>query len=336
MAVADYDRPADEPLPVCRVAELQARAHRQRWLVEGLWAEQAVGILGGAPKLGKSWLGLDLAVSVASATPCLDRFPVTHPGPTLIYLAEDALPLVKERIAGICDHRHLAIEDLDLYAITATDLRLDQADDRNRLDATLRQLRPRLLVLDPLVRLHRLDENSAADLSGLLGYLRTLQRNHGVAIVLVHHMSKRGRTQLGNALRGSSDLFAFGDSYAYLTRAKDRLLLTLEHRSAAAPNPIALQLSSRPDGTATHLAVAADQDGAAPAATPPLDDRVLAELRRAGAPRSRVALRTALRVNNNRLGDALVALERDRRIRRTPGGWQLEPRAADDLQLSIA
>ena len=59
-----------------------------------------------------------------------------------------------------------------------------------------------------------------------------------MAIVLVHHMSKRGRTQLGNALRGSSDLFAFGDSYAYLTRAKDRLLLTLEHRSAAAPDPI--------------------------------------------------------------------------------------------------
>jgi len=100
--------------------------------------------------------------------------------------------------------------------------------------------------------------------------------------------------------------------------------------------PIALELSSKPDGSATHLAVAADQEGAAPSETPPLDDRVLAELRRVGAPRSRVALRTALRVNNNRLGDALVALERDRRIRRTPTGWLLEPRADDDRQLSLA
>ena len=336
MGLADHDLPAGEPLPVSRVADLKVHAQRQRWLVEALWTEQAVGILGGAPKMAKSWLGLDLAVSVASATPCLDRFAVTTPGPALIYLAEDALPLVRERIAGICDHRHLAIEDLDLYAITATDLRLDHADDRNRLDATLRRLRPRLLVLDPLVRLHRLDENSAGELSGLLGYLRTLQREHGVAIVLVHHMAKRGRHQLGQALRGSSDLFAFGDSYAYLTRAKDRLLLSLEHRAAAAPDPISLELTSRPDGTATHLAVTAEQDGQATPAAAPLDERVLAELRRAAAPRSRLALRKALRVNNNRLGDALVALERNRRIRRTSDGWLLEPRAVDDVQLAIA
>jgi RecA-family ATPase len=70
--------------------------------------------------------------------------------------------------------------------------------------------------------LHRLDENSAADISQLLGFLRELQRTHDTAIVLVHHASKKHRAQPGQALRGSSDLHAFGDSNACLWRASRR------------------------------------------------------------------------------------------------------------------
>ena len=47
-----------------------------RWLVEGLWSDQAVGILGGEPKCCKSFLALDLAVSVASGADCLRQFKV--------------------------------------------------------------------------------------------------------------------------------------------------------------------------------------------------------------------------------------------------------------------
>ena len=47
----------------------------RRWLIEGLWADQAVGIVGGEPKCCKSFLALDIAVAVASGVPCLRRFP---------------------------------------------------------------------------------------------------------------------------------------------------------------------------------------------------------------------------------------------------------------------
>ena len=66
------------------------------------------------------------------------------------------------------------------------------------------------------MRLHRLDENSAADISGLLGFLRQLNRQHDVAVGLVHHMAKRARQDPGQALRGSSDLHAWTDSACYL------------------------------------------------------------------------------------------------------------------------
>ena len=81
-----------------------------------IWTQQAVGIVGGVPKSCKSWLGLDLAVSVASSTPCLGCFAVDDPGTALVYLAEDALPLVRGRIADLCLHRGLALAALDLLA----------------------------------------------------------------------------------------------------------------------------------------------------------------------------------------------------------------------------
>lgn len=64
-------------------------------------------------------------------------------------------------------------------------------------------------------RLHRLDEYSAQQISGLLSFLRELQCTFDCALLVVHHTSKKRRGRPGQALRGSSDLHAFGDSDAY-------------------------------------------------------------------------------------------------------------------------
>ena len=318
--------PPTSELPAVQVAQIPTEPTTERWLVRGLWTHQGVGFIGGVPKVCKSWLGLDLAVSVASATPCLGHFPVEDPGPALVYLAEDALGTVRERVAGLCMHRGLEMERLPLYAITSPHLRLDTLEDQQRLAATLARHRPRLLLLDPLVRMHALDENSSQEVSALLGFLRELQRTHGVAVVLVHHLGKRSCTQLGQALRGSGDLWAWSDDNAFLVRRDDMLELTLEHRAAPSGEPITLRLVASPDGQDVHLEVV---DGSAPAtagippAAIPLPDQILAALRGANGPQQRGTLRERLRVNNARLGDALEALEGQGRIQRAPDGWSL-------------
>jgi AAA domain len=75
-------------LPVAPAHTLAERAEEQRWLVDRLWSEEAVGIIGGEPKCCKSFLALDLAVSIAAGTPCLRRFAVQRPGRVLLYAAE--------------------------------------------------------------------------------------------------------------------------------------------------------------------------------------------------------------------------------------------------------
>jgi hypothetical protein len=52
-----------------------------------------------------------------------------------------------------------------MSVITAPSLRLDLAEDRQHLQATVAAVRPILLVLDPFVRLHRIDENASSDVA---------------------------------------------------------------------------------------------------------------------------------------------------------------------------
>ena len=145
-------------LPVSPAHALAECPIERRWLIDGLWADQAVGIIGGEPKCCKSFLALDMAVAVASGAPCLRRFRSAQPGRVLLFAAEDALHVVRHRLDGICHAAGVALAALDLQVITAPTVRLDVASDRERLTETIAALKPRLLVLDPFVRLHRIDE----------------------------------------------------------------------------------------------------------------------------------------------------------------------------------
>ena len=306
--------PVTAPLPTLPVHAIEASPTKTPWLVQQLWGAAAVGVIGGVPKACKSWLGLELAVSVASGTACLGRFPVDNPGPVVVYLAEDALSAVRDRIDQLCQHRGLTLEGLDLHVVTAPSLRLDLEDDRRALDQTLAILQPRMLLLDPLARLHRLDENSAADISGLLGFLRELNRRHDV---LVHHMGKRARQDLGQALRGSSDVHAWTDSACYLVQRRQQLRLTVQHRAAAAPDPMLLRFVS---GNGEPCRLELDGHDVEP---PPLAEAVRTQLRHLGRPCSRADLRQQLRVNNARLGEALRMLEQSGLVVHGTSGWSL-------------
>ena len=310
------------PLPVQRASQLPLSGPQTHWLIEGLWSEQAVGILGGEPKCCKSFLALDIAVSVASGTACLRQFPVRRSGPVLVFPAEDSFAVVRQRLEGIASAAQVSFQTLPVEVITAPALRLDTPTDRQRLRDTVQNFQPVLLILDPLIRLHRVDENDATQIATLLSYLRELQRQFQLAVLLVHHARKDSHaSRPGQALRGSSELHGWGDSNLYLRRKGAQLTLSTEHRAAVSQDRIPLQLTQA--GSALSLAVM-ESSHSQPAAQPTAVERVRAALAQLQEPVFSVQqLRKLCAIRTETLCAALEELTQQGELCRNAKGYQL-------------
>ncbi len=304
--------------PTRHPAALEDRPRQQHWLVDELWAKQAVGIIGGEPKCGKSFLALDVAVAVAAGVPCLRHFAAAQTGRVLMYAAEDAGHIVRSRLEGIAGAADTPFDKLDIAVIDVPTLRLDHRADRQRLQETVQQLKPRLVVLDPLVRLHGVDENTVAEIAPILGFLRDLQRRFETAVLLVHHARKSGATRPGQALRGSSELHAWGDSNLYLRRRDKQIVMTVEHRAAPGLNDIEIELADDGPGPALRLRRAVPNQAPPKPETP--EQRIVQALADADEPLSQSQIRERAAARNSTVTAALHELVREGRIERGPGG----------------
>lgn len=309
-------------LPFQRASQLSTAGAQIQWLVEGLWSDQAVGILGGEPKCCKSFLALDVAVSVASGASCLRQFPVRRTGKVLLFPAEDSLAVVRQRLEGIAAAANVSFQSLPVEVITAPSLRLDTPADRDRLSNTVENLRPILLILDPMIRLHRVDENDATQIAGLLSFLRELQRKFQLAVLLVHHARKDSNgSRPGQALRGSSELHGWGDSNLYMRRRGQQLTLSTEHRAAPSQDHIPLQLSQ--SGTALALSVL-DRSAAEPEPEPAPIERVRQTLAKLQEPAPVRLLRELCGIRTAAVSSALRELSARGEVIRNASGYQLK------------
>jgi hypothetical protein len=311
-----------QPFPVRRVHEVEPRAAEQRWLVDRMFARSSVALLGGPPKAFKTWLAAELALAVAAGSPAFGRFAVPEPGPVLFFGAEDSPADLRTRFDGIARGRGVRLPDIPLFLLDIAQLHLDDTRHLGRLRRTLALHAPRLLVLDPFVRLVAgLDENSAREVSTVLGALRTLQREHNVTILLVHHMRKSPAAHPAQQLRGSGDFSAWLDSGLYLTRDGDDRTLIVEHRYAPAPPPFRVRLVPGDAPSVTLHDVQATNS--ASAQVDPLQARVVERLRGASRPLATQTLRDDLRVRKSDLLSALRALADRRAVTKTADGWAL-------------
>lgn len=309
-------------LPVQRASQLECNGPQTRWLVEELWTDQAVGILGGEPKCCKSFLALDVAVSVASGAACLRQFPVRRSGPVLLFPAEDSLAVVRQRLEGIAAFAQVPFGSLPVQVITAPSLRLDTESDRQRLSRTVQEQRPVLLILDPLIRLHRVDENDATQIATLLSYLRELQRQFQLAVMLVHHARKDSQSSRpGQALRGSSELHGWGDSNLYMRRKGSQLTLSTEHRAASSQDHIPLQLAE--SGSAVALKVI-ERPSVEPQAAPSPTERVRQALAQVREPIPVQQLQKLCGIRTAKVCSALAELSTKGEVLRDARGYQLK------------
>src|SRR5690606_37080604 len=92
----EIDRPSPQ-----RFGFLLKNIKKPKYLVQGILTEGACGFIAGEPKSYKSWVGLDLALSVATGADFLGEFRIQNPGPVLYIQEEDPATTLKNRSAKI-------------------------------------------------------------------------------------------------------------------------------------------------------------------------------------------------------------------------------------------
>ena len=134
-------------LPMCKVYQIGAESNETSWMIEGLWLNDGVGLLGGEPKSFKTFAALSLAVAVSSGKPCFGHYPVRRQGAVMLYAAEDSLVVVRQRIEGIAEQMGADFGNLDIHVITSPKLRIDSDIDRKQMEDAIRLINPVLLIL---------------------------------------------------------------------------------------------------------------------------------------------------------------------------------------------
>ena len=264
--------PAATVLSLAQLLEQQSPAPPPCLVEPGLLPAQGILFVGGEPKVGKSLLVSNLALSLAAGSDRLG-FPVPAPRRVLVCQFELPTPQFVSRLATMRRAMGSAA-DQNLFVDTrATGHLLSAPQGLQHFLAAAHAAAAEIIVLDPLYSTHDQDENDTRAMAALCQSLLRLREASRAALIVVHHVRKSiGRYEIGSAFRGSSALHAVGDSYLLLTRPSPQfntIELRFQFRYAASQPPRLLQLDSSAlwfSGTAEPPApMAADRHKVEPA-----------------------------------------------------------------------
>lgn len=175
---------------------------------------QGLCILGGAPKIGKSWLVLDWCIRIAKGKPIWDMD--TTQGTTLYLCLEDTLQRVQHRVYCMSEEA-----TPNAYFATAVGT---LADDLEEQISSFLLSHPDtvLIVVDTfqMVRGYGNDPSYGSDYQDMQR-LKRIADKYGVTILLVHHLRKQGDRDPVNRLSGTTGISGAVDAVFVLDR-KDR------------------------------------------------------------------------------------------------------------------
>jgi hypothetical protein len=256
-------KPAAEqsPLPSLSTLSLSQLLTRplpkQLWLVEPLLSRGGVMGLAGDPGTAKTWLILELARAVATGRPFLDRFP-TQQGPVLVIDEENGQARLQRRLARIMSQ---TTDDCPIHIASMCGVNLSHDRWIDSLHAKIIEIKPSLILFDSLIRVHRGGENSAEDMATLFAVFISLRHDFDCAVVFTHHLRKTGFIRdLGQRIRGSSDILAYVDSMLGLTKLESAYTLWhLKNRDGDLIKPLSLSVQDT-DSNTTAVSVTGEVD----------------------------------------------------------------------------
>ncbi len=173
---------------------------------------QGLYILAGSPKVGKSWLALQLCLAVAKGEKLLER--ETQSGTALYLCLEDGYERIQKRLYELTDEP----SDKLFFSIMADPIGCGLEQEIEKFKSVNEDLR--LVVIDTLQMVRSETESTYGNDYAELLPLKNLAQQFGISIVLVHHLRKAADSDPFNMVSGSTGLNGCVDGLLVLMKAK--------------------------------------------------------------------------------------------------------------------
>ncbi|WP_020657270.1 AAA family ATPase [Amycolatopsis benzoatilytica] len=189
-----------------------------KWAVPGLLAE-GVNLLAGAPKLGKSWMSLGLAASIANGEPALGSIAVER-GPVLYCALEDTGRRLQRR-----RRQQIAAggRPSPLLTLETSCPTMNAGGDEVLREWLEENPTARLVIIDTLQKMRGpvLPGASAYASDYAAGTrFKEIADHYGVPFLLIHHVRKQDADDWQNLVSGTAGLTGAMDATLVLERAR--------------------------------------------------------------------------------------------------------------------
>lgn len=194
------------------IRDILQKAKEPEWVIPGLIPQRGVVLLAGKGGVGKSFLTLELARSIATGTAFLNLLEVQKPGSVLIFDRENDASIVKERAAllkmsGQEDVYYVA-GDQFYFDVQRTN-EFNEGPFPSDVWTLFAEKEPRLVIFDSWTQfIASIDENNAVDVNSVIRELRRAAYSFNTCFLIIHHLRKAPAftTEKIDELRGSSAL----------------------------------------------------------------------------------------------------------------------------------
>jgi hypothetical protein len=174
-------------------------------LVDRLMIAGTLAALVSKPGMGKSFVALDLALSIAAGLPQVYGLPLRRSGP-VVYVIGEGGGRFKLRVKAW--KQHYGIDRSLPFRWTNGPINLLETAEVDRFIEAIREIRPSLVVVDTLSRcLVGADENSQQDMTKAVASLDRIRTSvDGLTVLVLHHLNAAGTRERGSTvLNGAVD-----------------------------------------------------------------------------------------------------------------------------------
>ena len=180
------------------------------WLLTGLIQRGANGFIVASPKVGKSYLSIDLSIALALGRDWM-AFHVPKRTKVAYITREDTPALTKWRMRKLLATWGVTDRDIEdwLYFNSkdqSPQFKLDVPEQFNEMLAALKQFGPEIVFLDVLNIMHSSEENDNTEMRKVLDKADELGRELGCSISVLHHFNKEVKARLTERIRGASSM----------------------------------------------------------------------------------------------------------------------------------